>query len=531
MIPHVSPHDLAAALAAPGAASLAFLDVREAGEYNDAHIPRVTLLPRSQLESRLALVVPDHATAITFVDSDGQRARLAAETAAAMGYTAVAVLDGGIAAWTAAGHPTEWGSNVLSKDFGEKVQVQQQVAEVLPDELHTWLERGDNLILLDSRTPEEHARECIPGARNVPGGELPLRITDLVAENPTATVVVHCAGRTRSIIGARALQRMGIPRVFALRNGTAGWALAGYTIERGSQRTDLPTPSTAAALAADRFSRAVALEDDVRMVDVAWLQQRIARGGNLYLIDVRTQQEYEAGHVPGFQWVPGGQAVQRSEDVVGVPAGDIVFCCDATARAAVAGGWYRQMGYTEAFALEGGLTAWRAAGLAVEAGPMPVTVFGLDEARSLAPGVSAASLAEDVARSPAPVILHVGSSREYEREHVPAAIWLPRGLLEQRVRDIAPNEQQSIVCTCTDGVQSALAAATLRTLGYARATYLVDGMVGWKAAAGVVATGPERMASPANDVVRTGTERDAAAMRHYLEWEEELGRKYAQQGQ
>jgi len=523
-----SPHDLARTLASAEPANQAFLDVREPGEYNDAHIPRVTLLPRSQLEARLTLVVPDRSTPITFVDNDGRRATLAAALAAAVGYTAAGVLAGGIDAWTAAGLKTEWGSNVLSKDFGEKVQVQQQVAEVLPDELHEWLERGDNLILLDSRTPEEHARECIPGARNVPGGELPLRITDLLAENPTATVVVHCAGRTRSIIGARALQRMGIPRVFALRNGTTGWALAGHTIERGSTRTALPSASAAATQKAEQFARTVTHQDGVRYLDVAALQRRLAQGGNLYLIDVRTQSEYEAGHIPGFQWVPGGQAVQRSEDVVGVPGGDIVFCCDATARAAVAGGWYRQMGYPEVFVLEGGLGAWQAAGLPTEVGPPPQAIFGLEVARRGVDALAPEALAQALAATSAPLVLHVGSSRDYEREHVAGAVWAPRGMLEELIATLAANQQSPVVCTCPNGVQSALAAAALKALGYGQAVCLAGGMLAWREANQPVASGAEHLALPANDVVRTGTERDAAAMRHYLEWEEELGRKYAQ---
>lgn len=521
-----SPHQLRDLLARPDARAQAFLDVRDAADYNDGHIARTTLLPRPQLEARLRLVVPDPATPLTLVDDDGRRAVLAASTAEAMGYRRVAVLQGGISAWLAAGYGTEWGSNVLSKDFGERVQVQQRVPEVGPEELHDWLARGENVLLLDSRTPEEHARECIPGARNVPGGELPLRIGELLADNPTATVVVHCAGRTRSIIGARALLRMGLPRVFALRNGTAGWALAGFQVERGSQRNLLPEPSPENRQRAEAFAAAVAAQDGVRLVNPAWLADRLGRGGNLYLIDVRTQQEYEAGHVPGFQWVPGGQAVQRAEDYVGVPAGDIVFCCDGRARAAVTGGWYRQMGYPNVYVLDGGVTAWAAAGRPLEAGPTPEAVFGLEEARRRARPLTPAELAAALAGSEPPLVLHVGASRDYRRERVAGSVWTPRGRLELDAATLAPSAGQPVVCTCADGVQAALAAAALAALGYRQATYLDGGTGAW-AAAGLPLGGEERFASPPRDTVASGTERDPAAMRHYLEWEEALGRKYA----
>ena len=67
----------------------------------------------------------------------------------------------------------------------------------------------------------------------MPGGELVYRIGDL-APDPKTLVVVNCAGRTRSIMGAESLRRAGIPnKVVALRNGTMGWELAGFRCDRG----------------------------------------------------------------------------------------------------------------------------------------------------------------------------------------------------------------------------------------------------------------------------------------------------------
>src|SRR5207244_5144697 len=91
---------------------------------------------------------------------------------------------------------------------------------------------------------EEHRRATVPGSHSAPGGELALRIFEMVSD-PDAEVVVHCAGRTRSIIGARLLQRMGFRKVYDLRNGTMGWGMAGLELEHGSPRLELPARSTA----------------------------------------------------------------------------------------------------------------------------------------------------------------------------------------------------------------------------------------------------------------------------------------------
>ena len=59
-------------------------------------------------------------------------------------------------------------------------------------------------MILDVRTPEEYGRFCIPGGVSVPGGDLILWADEL-KQKRDATVVINCAGRTRSIVGTAAL--------------------------------------------------------------------------------------------------------------------------------------------------------------------------------------------------------------------------------------------------------------------------------------------------------------------------------------
>src|SRR6266852_6457906 len=223
-----------------GSSPFALIDVREAGEYNSSHIPGASPIARRQLELTMPHAVPFPDTPIVLCDDDGRRARLAAATVERLGYRRVSVLDGGINRWVSSDYPTEWGSNVPSKDFGERVEVVHHVPELEATELHERMARGDKLVILDTRTPEEYQRFCIPGGRSVPGGELALRITDITKDlDPDTTIIVNCAGRTRSIIGTRVLQRMGLKNVYGLKNGTSGWVLAGYQLETGGDRLTL----------------------------------------------------------------------------------------------------------------------------------------------------------------------------------------------------------------------------------------------------------------------------------------------------
>ena len=168
MVGSVTPEALHSLL--EGSTPYACIDVREAGEYNSTHIPGSSLLPRRLLEFQMALAVPYMGTPVVVCDDDGQHAALAAATLERMGYRQVSVLAGGINRWMSQNYPTEWGSNVPSKDFGEKIEVVYHLPEIDATELHARMERGDKLVILDTRTPEEYQCFCIPRGRSVPGG-------------------------------------------------------------------------------------------------------------------------------------------------------------------------------------------------------------------------------------------------------------------------------------------------------------------------------------------------------------------------
>ncbi|MCI0864999.1 MAG: hypothetical protein J4N89_00540, partial [Chloroflexi bacterium] len=151
MVEQISAEALQALL--DGDSQFALIDVREAGEYNSSHIPGSSLIPRRQLESQMSAAVPFNEVQVVVCDDDGRRAGLAAATLTGMGYSNVQVLDAGINRWVTLDFPTEWGSNVISKNFGEKMEVVHHVPELEATELHARIERGDKLVILDTRTP------------------------------------------------------------------------------------------------------------------------------------------------------------------------------------------------------------------------------------------------------------------------------------------------------------------------------------------------------------------------------------------
>ena len=78
------------------------------------------------------------------------------------------------------------------------------------------------------------------------------------------------------------------------------------------------------------------------------------------------------------------------------------------------------------------------------------------------------------------VILDVRERDSFASGHVPGALHLPRGQLELRVNEVLPDPGVEVLTVCDLGKISTLAAATLRELGFDRATALDGGMAAWK---------------------------------------------------
>ena len=280
----------------------------------------------------------------------------------------------------------------------------------------------------------------------------------------------------------------------------------------------------------------------------------------VYFVDVRTTAEYADGHIPGFRWFPGGQAVQRSDEVAVVRNTPIIFACNDKVRATLTASWYRQLGHEEVYAVSGGVGAWAAAGLEVETGAPAEPVLGLDEAfgevelttaddlannsfgsmlseldnvltemaQELGEGMENLDLEAMGIGGVASVVLFVDTSADFAAGHVPGSHWTPRGWLELLIGGVAPSRETPIVVTCRDGRNSALAAATLKGLGYANVSALEGGMAAWAAEEDLpVETGLTGVMSPPNDLVASGPDRNYADMMNYLRWETALGEKYA----
>jgi len=500
-------HDIRRALLAHE--ELALIDVREEDPFAQEHPLFAANIPLSKLELEVFARVPRRDTAITLYDDGEGLAALAAARLSALGYSDVALLEGGLAGWRAAGGELFRDVNVPSKAFGELVESERHTPSLAAEQVQALLDAKADVVVLDARRFDEYQTMSIPGGISVPGAELVLRVAEL-APDPATQVIVNCAGRTRSIIGTQSLVNAGIPNpVAALRNGTIGWTLAGQQLAHGQQRSFAPVSDTTRASAAGR-ARAVADRAAVaRLTREGLAAWQAEPHRTTYLFDVRSPEEFAQGHLPASRSVPGGQLVQETDHVASVRGARIVLVDDDGVRANMSASWLAQMGWQVAV-LDGLSTAdfsepgdWQA--------PLPeqpqVNEIDVDQLHTWL-------------QAPGTVLLDFTTSANYVKRHIPGAHWAIRAQLPQVLEQLPVAERY--VLTCGSSLLARFAAVDLQALTHTPVYVLEGGTARWIAAGKPLESGETHLAVARSDRYRRpyeGTDNPREAMQGYLDWE------------
>ncbi|MEM9209103.1 MAG: rhodanese-like domain-containing protein [Pseudomonadota bacterium] len=327
-------------------AEIAFLDIREHGQYGEGHPFFAVPMPYSRLESAAAMLLPCKTTRICLLDDGDAVAEQAADRLRASGYTNLSILAGGAPAWAAAGYTLFKGVNVPSKTFGELLEHELDTPRLGAEELHSLRSRDESVVVLDGRSPAEFRKMSLPGAQSCPNAELAYRLRMLVPD-PSTTVVINCAGRTRSILGVEGLRLTDIENpLFALENGTQGWKLAGLALEHGQEPASLPSPDAGLLEMLAGRAQQLIRRHGLPLTSAEKLDDLLADPTRTtYLLDVRSAEEYAASHWPGARHAPGGQLVQATDQYVAVRNSRIVLSDDIGLRAATTAIWLKEMGH------------------------------------------------------------------------------------------------------------------------------------------------------------------------------------------
>lgn len=490
---------------------LAFLDMREHGVHSEGHPFFAVPLSLSRLELDAGALLPNKSVRIVLLDQ-GPDTPLAARAATglnALGYDNIEILEGGVEAWREAGLELFSGVNVPSKTFGEIVEQRFDTPHISAEILNQKLEAGENVAVLDSRPFDEYHRMSIPGGIDMPGAELVHRVLEQVPDANTE-IIVNCAGRTRSIIGAQSLINAGIPnRVSALKDGTMGWYLGGFDLAHNADLSAPPPGAVAEEKALDLAAN-VARRFGVEYIDRARLGRMMQdKARSLFLLDVRTAEEFAAGHTIGARHAPGGQLVQATDEYVGVKNATIVLTDDNGIRATMTASWLIQMNWPHVYVLKNAL----ALPLEIE----PPAEYEPEKYETL----SAPELDAVLASRESAAILDLATSLDYARGHIPGALWIIRSRLAEDLQSLPPTG--FIIVTSEDGRLAHLAASEIAALlPQAIVRVLAGGTAAWKAAGFKLEAGLTAPLSLNDDVWYKPYDKGSDVkqrMRDYLTWE------------
>lgn len=497
---------------------IALLDVREEGPYSHSHPLWAISVPVSEIEAKLPPLVPRLSVPVVVYDNGEGYVENAVRRIQALGYTDVSILQDGLKGYAAVGEVYR-DVGVPSKAFGELVEAINHTPSLSAREAKEMIlsnRDSSNVAVLDARRFSEYNTMSIPRGRSCPGGELLYRFFEAVPE-PDTTVVVNCAGRTRSIVGAQSLIHAAVPnRVLALRNGTIGWTLEGLSLD--SKKTErVEKPKKEALERARELAVEWAEYVGVKLIDGEQLAGFVKEERTLYLLDVRDPEEYALNRPDGFVNAPGGQLVQATDEWVGVRGARLVLYDTDGVRARMTASWLLQLGwevyvFDEQSAIPNDLSV-----PAIPAWNTPKSGgISIDEFKTLP-----AKTVVDLARSPV-----------YSKGHIPGS-WFASGPELARDLENLPDGDGPIILTSPDGV---IAAANIeearKSISPREVLYLVGGTAAWVDSGNSLETEAKWLSEPIDVYKRPyeGTENAREAMQGYLDWEYGLVAQLANDG-
>ncbi|MBI3960879.1 MAG: hypothetical protein HY328_18875 [Chloroflexi bacterium] len=342
------------------------IDVREPSEFAEGAITGAVNIPIRTVIEKLA-EIPQDKQVILYCRS-GHRAAITTAALHTLGYTNVRSFPPSYKGWAEAqaALPAEI-AEALESDFDVKAAVGESLAAIPEgwmavksvDALKEMMAASD-IQLIDVREVSEYEAGHIAGAVNIPLRSLAQNLDKIPTDKP---VVVYCASGLRAAMATASLHLLGYTNVKAFPASYKGWSDAGEAV------TSDPVEAATYALPEMNSEMLAALDEFLVNIAEGWYAlgttdvMQGAMDAGAFVIDVREQSEYAAGHIPGAVNVP---LRTLGEALAQIPMDrQVVVYCQSGLRAAYANATLHVMGYDNTRAFPPSFAGWQAAGLTV----------------------------------------------------------------------------------------------------------------------------------------------------------------------
>ena len=322
---------------------IAFIDVREIGQHTKGHPFFSISIPYSLFELNLEILIPNKKTKMILLDQNDGISILAYKAATLIGYSNIFILEEGVNGWINSGYKLFDGINVPSKSFGELIEKHFHTPSITAKELNEKQKNNENCIVIDGRPFDEYQNMSIPNSICCPNGELAYSVSSHVKDINTE-IIINCAGRTRSIIGAQTLIDLGISnKVKALENGTQGWFLSDLCLDHNKNDfLDVRPDDTELKKIQNKIFKLL-IKHSINLIDFSKAQELILhKNKSTFIFNVTNSNK----NMNSIRHVPGGQLVQATDKYIGVWKATVILVDDGDLiRAGTTAIWLKKMGY------------------------------------------------------------------------------------------------------------------------------------------------------------------------------------------
>ncbi len=307
------------------------------------------------------------------------------------------------------------------------------VTELKTADLKAILDKGEKIILVDSRPAKRFAPSSLPGAINIPVDEFKTQANKLPA-NKDEILVFYCGGPTcgMSTDSAGQAKKMGYKNVRVYLDGEPAWVKAGN-----------PT----------------------------YASKEFISKGNIVLVDLRSAEKSAAGRIPRSVTIPYATLKNKMESLP--KKAPFVLYSDNTDEAMSALKDMREAGLKKVSLVPGNIDGWIKAGGETTTGPVVSTI---EWKRQLEKGEVSVADFLNVADGSATdaVILDVRTKDESASGKYKNSVSIPLDQLASRKGELPKDKK--IYALCTTGARAEMAAKELNKNGY-NAFYLVGDVV------------------------------------------------------
>lgn len=208
--------------------NVAFIDVRKRKTYVQQFAFGAINCPVNRFHFIIQDLVPDPSTYLLIIGASKNERIKTSSILKKKRFSNFHYIRDGYKAWSKAKLPMWAGEHTFCKAFGEWIEVSGNINNIYPKQLKELHQKDmSSVAQIDARPKAEYEKFTLPFSKQCSGGELPVYLND--KKYNFQTFVVHCAGRTRSIIAYQTLTDFNFSnKKYVLNGGTQNWELNGF---------------------------------------------------------------------------------------------------------------------------------------------------------------------------------------------------------------------------------------------------------------------------------------------------------------